>query len=107
MPEICKLHCVMACPLCKGAAPETIVITAPLANTQTEQLPPTITDPEANEISLAAEKYAVACQRVKDLEKLLERAKLEFTSCTRDYTAALDEKVAAKKRLAEVVKEEE
>lgn len=112
MSDICNKHFVMGCVLCKTVVPEpdapriaTTVFPPSVASSLSEQ-PPTITDPEANEISLVAEKYAVACQRVKDLEKLLERAKLEFTSCTRDYTLALEEKKAAKARLAEVVKEE-
>lgn len=75
----CELHLVPNCPLCAGKNPAAVSPTQPNLAVTSPAIPPQtppepkISDPHAQKMLAAAEKYAAECEAVKTISEQVVR----------------------------------
>ena len=105
MPDICKTHCVMNCPLCKNIEEDK---TSP-QNRQEPPVEPTkpeLKNEEARTVLSAADRYAQTCEYYDRISQEVERLKKTLEMELKRQVIALEEKHSAKKELVKLMEAE-
>ena len=107
----CELHLVPNCPLC-AKQPPAVVSPAPQANPATISpvipplaIPPapTISDPHAQKMLAAAEKYAAECEAVKTISEQVTRTTEILAASKEKLKEAQANRDAAQKEMMQLL----